>query len=429
MSDWRKTLVVSAVLLCASFTSVWTFVEEIDDSLVETRGDNDIWLIKFYAPWCSFCKQLDPVWHQVGSELKSVGSLVNVGKCDATANMALAKEFKVRGYPAIFMWKKNVKYNYLGPRTKDGIMDFADRVSGPLIRPLTSVQLFQHALSRHDVMFVYIGASSPLKGVYSAAAQDLIASTFFFSASRDIVPKTVSLPSLPAVVVFKDGTYFTFNEVSDGELKAWINKERFPNYMKVDSYTLYAMGESDKLVLLALLEEANVGQQSLRCKSIVQKVAEEYKEIYSRNVHFGFMEGNEYINGLIMGELRLPTIVMLNLSTDSYFLPLTSVDTERHLVDFMDQVLDGSIQSQGGNGVTQRIRRFIYETKVTLVPLFIEAPLLGFFLLCFPLGLIGFLCMLCWKIRSGRGDNDDDDGEELVAQSWCRRKVSNKKSD
>lgn len=116
----------------------------------------------------------------------------------------------------------------------------------------------------------------------------------------------VSLPSLPSVVVFKDGTYFTFNgekyshwwlvapggpwrprwslvapgaprgpwwslvapggpwwlapvkltqcyqsnpvlavlEQQDGELKAWMNGERFPTYSKIDSYSLYAMGES-----------------------------------------------------------------------------------------------------------------------------------------------------------------------------------------
>ncbi|CAK6984969.1 protein disulfide-isomerase TMX3-like%2C partial, partial [Scomber scombrus] len=75
----------------------------------------------------------------------------------------LAKEFKVRGYPAILMLKKDTRYNYSGPRTKDGIMDFANRVAGPLVRVLSSLQLFQHAMSRHDVMFVYIGATSPLK--------------------------------------------------------------------------------------------------------------------------------------------------------------------------------------------------------------------------------------------------------------------------
>ncbi|XP_049895590.1 protein disulfide-isomerase TMX3-like, partial [Epinephelus moara] len=143
--------------------------------------------------------------------------------------------------------KKDVRYFYSGPRTKDGIMDFANRVGGPLIRPLNSLQLFQHAMNRHDVMFVYVGATSQLKGNYTSAAEELIVHTFFFSSSRDVLPKVVSLPSLPAVVVFKDGTFFTFDEERDGDLKSWINRERFPNFFRIDSYTLYAMGDSGNL--------------------------------------------------------------------------------------------------------------------------------------------------------------------------------------
>ncbi|XP_051250341.1 protein disulfide-isomerase TMX3-like isoform X2 [Dicentrarchus labrax] len=304
MSDWRNAVLLSVLL--ALSVCVSAFVEELDDDFMKTRQADDIWLIKFYAPWCSFCKQLDPVWHQIGSELRSLGSPVNVGKSDATANTGLAKEFRVRSYPAILMWRKDVKYNYVGPRTKDGILDFANRVAGPLVRSLSSLQLFQHAMNRHDVLFVYIGATSPLKGNYTSVAEELIVHTYFFSASRDVLPKAVSVPSLPAVVVFKEGTYFTFNEERDGDLKSWINRERFPNYLKIDSYTLYAMGDSGKLVLLALVGERSLCEESLRYKSLVEKVAADYREIYSRNFYFGFMEGTDYINGLVMGDRAPP---------------------------------------------------------------------------------------------------------------------------
>ncbi|XP_041835390.1 protein disulfide-isomerase TMX3-like [Melanotaenia boesemani] len=120
----------SGALLFLFTLSASAFVEELDDSFMENKGPDEIWLIKFYAPWCTFCKQLDPVWHQIGSELRSHGSLVQVGKSDATVSTGLAKEFRVKNYPAIFMFKKNVKYTYLGPRTKDAIMEFADRVGG-----------------------------------------------------------------------------------------------------------------------------------------------------------------------------------------------------------------------------------------------------------------------------------------------------------
>ncbi|KAM8728647.1 protein disulfide-isomerase tmx3a-like isoform 2-T2 [Acanthopagrus schlegelii] len=387
------------LLVCVS-----AFVEELDDSFLETRGADDIWLIKFYAPWCSFCKQLDPVWHQIGSELRSVGSPVNVGKSDATVSIGLAKEFQVRGYPAILMLKKDVKYNYSGPRTREGILDFANRVGGPLVRSLSSLQLFQHAMDRHDVMFVYVGATSPLK--------------------------MVSLPSLPAVVVFKDGSYFTFNEERDGDLKSWINRERFLNYMKIDSYTLYAMGETGKLVLLALVEANSLCKESLRYKSIVEKVSAENRETYSRHFHFGYMEGGDYINGLVMGEVTLPSLIVVNLSNDGYFLPPGAVETERHLLDFLDGVLESSIECQGGNSIHQRIRRVIYDIKVTLTPLFSQAPLFGCFLVGFPFAIAIFFCYLCCKARSNVSEDDDGEGDTLSAPSPQRRKkLSDKKTD
>nr|XP_061795395.1 protein disulfide-isomerase TMX3-like [Nerophis lumbriciformis] len=422
-----STPVLHAVLLLCVFSApLWAYVDELDDTLLETRQPDDIWLIKFYAPWCLLCKELDATWHHVGSELKSVGSPVNVGKCDAIANKGLAKEFKVYSYPAIVMWKNDVKYVHSGPRTSDAIVDFAHRVSGPLIRPLTSVELFQDAMRRHDVLFVYIGASSPLKGVYSSVAEQMIVSTFFFSASREVLPKGTSLPALPAVAVFKDGSYLCYDEASDGSLMAWVKREKFKNYAQVDNYMLYHMGDSEKLVLLAMLDDAHMSPQNLRYKNLVKKVSRDYKDVYSRKVHFGFMVGAEYINGLIMGKLSLPAVVLLNLSTDSYFLPPASLETEHHLLDFMDQVLNGSIQASGGNGVIQRVRRFIYEIKVTLSPLLTEAPLLFFFLLGFPLALLITVCFLCWKARQGGQDDEDDDDGQPVSS---RRLNAHQKSD
>ncbi|XP_071769308.2 protein disulfide-isomerase tmx3a-like [Centroberyx gerrardi] len=422
---------VLSVLL--SLTAASAFVEELDDTFMEMKEPEEIWLIKFYAPRCSFCKQLDRVWHEIGSELKSLGAPVSVGKADATAHTGLAKEFKVQGYPAILMLKNDIKYNYQGPRTKDGIMDFASRVAGPLVRALTSPQLFQHAMSRHDVLFLYIGASSPLKGSYMAAAEELIVHTYFFSASRDVLPKAVSIPSLPAVAVFKDGTFLTYNEERDGELKSWINRERFLTYSKIDSYTLYAMGDTDKLVALALVDERRPSDKSLRYKTLLERVARDYKELYSREFYFGYMEENDYINGLVMGEVATPSLIVVNLSNDGYFLPPGAVETEHHLLDFLNTVLNGSSQCQGGNGLVQRLRRLSYEVRNTLTPLFSQTPLLGCLLLGFPLAIVALICYACCKAGrpagQGQGEGEGEgEGEGRVAAPQ-RKTPADKKAD
>ena len=60
----------------------------------------DIFFVsQFYAPWCGHCKKLEPIYHQVGVELKD--SEISVAKVDATKYSNVASEFDVKGYPTI----------------------------------------------------------------------------------------------------------------------------------------------------------------------------------------------------------------------------------------------------------------------------------------------------------------------------------------
>uniref|UniRef100_A0A8B9JJM0 protein disulfide-isomerase n=1 Tax=Astyanax mexicanus TaxID=7994 RepID=A0A8B9JJM0_ASTMX len=47
--------------------------------------------LQFYAPWCEFCKTFEPIWYEVGAELKSLGSPVTVGKIDTAVYTSESK--------------------------------------------------------------------------------------------------------------------------------------------------------------------------------------------------------------------------------------------------------------------------------------------------------------------------------------------------
>ncbi|XP_054622090.1 protein disulfide-isomerase TMX3-like isoform X1 [Dunckerocampus dactyliophorus] len=397
------------VLAAFMSSAVQVFVEDLDDTFKESRV-NDIWLVDFYAPWCGYCKKLEPVWHQVGAELRSSGSPVRVGKMDATAYSGMASEFGVRGYPTIKLLKGDLAYNYKGPRTKDDIVEFANRVSGPAVRALPSKQMFEHMMKRHDVLFVYVGGESPLKEKYNDVATELIVYTYFFSASEDVLPESVTLPELPAVIVFKDDAYFTYDEYEDGGLSGWVNRERFQGYLPIDGFTLYELGETGKLVAIAVIDEKDPTEESDRLKAMIQAVAKEYREHFNRDFQFGHMDGNDYINSLIMGEVTVPSVIILNTSNEQYFLPSQPTETMEQLVQFISSVLNGSAQAHGGDGFIQRIKRVAFDARSTVMSVFRSSPLLGCFLFGLPLGVIS---LMCYGICTAETDDGSDDFEPL----------------
>ncbi|KAM6971038.1 protein disulfide-isomerase TMX3 [Tautogolabrus adspersus] len=408
MAEVKASLFYGVIAAFLS-SAVLAFVEDLDDTFKDTRVD-DVWLVDFYAPWCGYCKKLEPVWYDVGVELKSSGSPVRVGKMDATAYSGMASEFGVRGYPTIKLLKGDLAYNYKGPRTKDDIVEFANRVAGPAVRALPSKQMFEHMMKRHDVLFVYVGGESPLKEKYNDVASELIVYTYFFSASEEVFPQSVTLPEVPAVVVFKDGAYFTYDEYEDASLSSWVNKERFQGYLQIDGFTLYELGETGKLVAIGVIDEKDPTEESGRLKTLIQRVAKEYREHFNRDFQFGHMDGNDYINSLIMGEVTVPSVIILNTSNEQYFLPSEPIETMEQLVQFINSVLNGSAQAYGGDGIIQRIKRVAFDARSTIMSVFRSSPLLGCFLFGLPLGVIS---LMCYGICTAESDDGPDDIDAL----------------
>jgi len=82
-------------------------------------------LVEFYAPWCGHCKQLSPIYDQLGEKFSDNESIL-IGKMDATVNEL--EHTKIQSFPTLKLYKKetNEVVEYNGERTLAGMSKFLE---------------------------------------------------------------------------------------------------------------------------------------------------------------------------------------------------------------------------------------------------------------------------------------------------------------
>jgi len=82
-------------------------------------------LVTFIAPWCGHCKQLTPIYEQLGEKYKDNADIV-IAKMDATANEL--EDIKIQSFPTVKLFPKDSDevIDYQGERTLEGLSKFVD---------------------------------------------------------------------------------------------------------------------------------------------------------------------------------------------------------------------------------------------------------------------------------------------------------------
>lgn len=113
----------------------------------------DLWFIKFYAPWCHHCQAMAPNWDQMAKEMK--GQL-NVGAVNCEAESRLCKDIGVRSYPTIMLFKGAERVEYEGLRGLGDFVSYAEKAVD-ISNGVQDVdeESFKELEKQEEVIFVY----------------------------------------------------------------------------------------------------------------------------------------------------------------------------------------------------------------------------------------------------------------------------------
>lgn len=136
----RLTPTLLLPLLSASLTtaasSVLDLIPSNFDTVVFSSGKPA--LVEFFAPWCGHCKNLAPIYEELGTAFSHASEKVSIAKVDADANKDLGKKFGVQGFPTLkwFSGKKGDKgEDYEGGRDLESLSSFITQKTG--LKPKT----------------------------------------------------------------------------------------------------------------------------------------------------------------------------------------------------------------------------------------------------------------------------------------------------
>lgn len=149
------TSMLPHLILVLLYTSVQIQGHEAGDDVETTVDDRDVVvlnsanfeevlsktehiLVEFYAPWCSHCKQLEPIYAEIATSLKQQNSPVVIAKIDASEHEDIATKYDIQGFPTLKFFRNGIPIEYNGARSFSDILSWVKRKAGPPSMHLTT---------------------------------------------------------------------------------------------------------------------------------------------------------------------------------------------------------------------------------------------------------------------------------------------------
>lgn len=404
-------------------------VLELSDRFIDIKHEGQ-WFIMFYAPWCGHCKRTEPIWGHIAQAL--VHTNIRVGKIDCTRFTAAGQHFKITSYPTILFIKGHQEYVYNGDRTKDEMLAYTARMTGPPVQAVAQMDTFSNLKTEKEIFFTYVGPrNGSLWTTYHSTAEIFQPHGFFYTTSKEIATRHFDISTLPTVLVYKENNHYHFPLSSDFQtveesflnktLHRWVNEERFKTFPKVTRNNFAQISQTGKYLVLAVVEEnklEEIASSELEFRDMVEAVIRKYYDEFHKDFQFGWIGSPEIAHSIVMDDLPTPHLIVLNSTTFEHHIPDDEPErlTENAMQLFLQDIRNEKAKVYGGNSLPIRVYRTYFEGKRYIYDMWHGNPILTVVLFGLPLGFLSLILysIFCADILDA---DEDEEEEELHAHA------------
>ena len=110
----RREAIAASVIGVTAFMSAGSNARARTESVLELTPENferEVTnstrpvFIEFYAPWCPYCKRLEPIWEELPSKLEQAGSKTRVVRMNVDTYTDYASAYAITGFPTLMLFE------------------------------------------------------------------------------------------------------------------------------------------------------------------------------------------------------------------------------------------------------------------------------------------------------------------------------------